>query len=204
MGFFKRKEKSVQPPTGKTEWIVCGLGNIGSKYEDTRHNVGFLALDYLYQKLNISAEKKKYKALIREGILCGKRVLFLKPTTFMNLSGEAVREAADFYKIPREKVIIIFDDTTLPAGSLRIRKKGSDGGHNGIKSIIAHLKGDDFPRIKIGIGGKPNLDYDLADWVLSKIGKEDKMLLDTQFEKNLDILELIISGSIEQAMNKYN
>ena len=171
---FKQIEKKNDLPTGNITHLVVGLGNPGEKYAKTRHNVGFMTLDYLSDKLNLKITKSKFKALVGDGELGGKRVLFMKPQTFMNNSGEAVREAVEFYKIPVSNVIVIFDDISLQPGKMRIRQKGSDGGHNGIKSIIYHLNSNEFPRIKIGVGAKPNPEYDLADWVLGDIAKEDR------------------------------
>ena len=150
------------------DYMIVGLGNPGKQYESTRHNAGFICLDLLAEKYSISVKKLKFKSLLGEGRIEGKRCLLLKPQTFMNLSGEAVRDAAEFYKIPPENIIVIYDDISLDPGKLRIRRKGSDGGHNGMKNILYHLKSDGFPRIKVGVGAKPNPEYDLADWVLSR------------------------------------
>ena len=185
-------------------YIVVGLGNPGEKYATTRHNVGFLTLDYLADKMNIKINKSKFKALVGEGELASKRVLFMKPQTFMNNSGEAVREATEFYKIPAENVIVIYDDISLNPGKLRIRKKGSDGGHNGIKSIIYHLNTNEFPRIKLGVGAKPHPDYDLADWVLGTIPKEDRDSIIKCIDDAYNALPLMVGGDIEKAMGKYN
>lgn len=205
MAFFKKKENNTTiAPTGKVEWIVACLGNPGNKYQNTRHNAGFLAADYISQKLNIKIDKLKYKSLCGDAMINGKRVLFLKPQTFMNLSGEAIIEAANFYKIPPKNILVIFDDVALDLGKLRIRQKGSDGGHNGIKSILSLLGSDDFPRIKIGVGGKPNADYDLADWVLGQLTKEEQNTIFKVFENVYSVLELIIDDKLQEAMNKFN
>ncbi|MBE6643290.1 MAG: aminoacyl-tRNA hydrolase [Ruminococcaceae bacterium] len=201
---FKQIEKKNDLPTGNITHLVVGLGNPGEKYAKTRHNVGFMTLDYLSDKLNLKITKSKFKALVGDGELGGKRVLFMKPQTFMNNSGEAVREAVEFYKIPVSNVIVIFDDISLQPGKMRIRQKGSDGGHNGIKSIIYHLNSNEFPRIKIGVGAKPNPEYDLADWVLGDIAKEDREVTMTCIEKAYLALPLIIEGKTEQAMGMFN
>lgn len=154
-------------------YIIAGLGNPTREYEKTRHNVGFDTIDVLADKLNTSVDEKKFKGLYGRGIIAGEKVILLKPQTFMNLSGESVREAADFYKVDPEHIIVIYDDISLDVGQLRIRKKGSAGGHNGIKNIIAHLGTQEFPRIKVGVGDKPPR-MDLADYVLSRFSKEDR------------------------------
>ena len=153
-------------------YIIVGLGNPTSKYDKTRHNVGFDTIDALADKYSINVNNAKHKALCGQGIIDGEKVLLMKPQTFMNLSGEAVKQAAAFYKVPAENIIVIFDDVSLDVGKMRIRLKGSAGGHNGIKSIIAHM-GDSFPRVKMGVGEKPHPEYDLADWVLSHFSKDD-------------------------------
>ena len=165
---LEQERKQQDSSAGPIEWLVVGLGNPGSKYENTRHNAGFRALDSYCQKTGQRIDRMKFKALVGEGTFGGKRVLFMKPQTFMNLSGEAVRDAADFYKIPPERIVVLFDDISLDIGRLRVRAKGSAGGQNGVKNIIYQLSSDQFPRVKIGIGAKPHPDYDLADWVLSK------------------------------------
>ena len=183
--------------------LIVGLGNPGKDYEKTRHNTGFMALDLISDKLSVHIDRLKFKALTATSELCGHNVLFMKPQTFMNLSGEAVFAAMDFYKIPIEKVIVIFDDTTLEVGKMRIRKKGSAGGHNGLKSIIACCGGDDFPRIKIGIGKKPE-GWDLADWVLGKYSEEDLKTLQGMYENSFEAAKLIMDGKTDEAMNKFN
>ena len=200
---FKQIEKKETENVNVTH-IVVGLGNPGEKYQKTRHNVGFVAMDYISEKLNIKITKAKYKALVCDANFGGKRVLFMKPQTFMNNSGEAVKEAADFYKIPVENIIVIYDDISLQPGKMRIRLKGSDGGHNGIKSIIAHLSSNEFPRIKIGVGAKPSPDYDLADWVLGVMPKEDAESTKKVIENTFDSVELMLQGNVNKAMEKYN
>jgi len=184
--------------------MIVGLGNPGDKYRLTRHNAGFLSLDYISQKKNAKIDRVKFKALVGECMSGGKRTLLMLPQTFMNNSGEAVAEAANFYKIPPENITVIYDDISLDVGRLRIRKKGSDGGHNGIKSIISHLGSDAFPRIKVGVGAKPYADMDLADWVLSKFTDAEQKTLFAEFDKVLSASELISSGKIADAMNLYN
>ena len=174
--FEKLKQLSAQRgETGtKPEYIIVGLGNPGIQYEGTRHNAGFITIEALEKKLGFSCDRHKFKAKVGNTVIGGKSCLVMKPETFMNLSGDAVSEAMDFYKIPLENVIVIFDDISLDVGQMRIRRKGSAGGHNGIKSIIAQCDGENFPRIKLGVGKKPNPAYDLAKWVLSKFSEEDK------------------------------
>ncbi len=186
------------------EYIIAGLGNPGAKYEMTRHNAGFLALDLYAVKNNADIKKLKYHSLVREVTVSGKRCLLMKPQTFMNNSGEAIGEAAKFYKIPPERVIVISDDTTLDVGKIRIRRKGSAGGHNGLKSIIAHLGSEDFPRVKIGVGKKPDAYTDLADWVLARFPKESEADLKNALENALSAVELIVAGETDKAMNLYN
>lgn len=195
--FFKKKSSNIS-------WIIAGLGNPEPKYEITRHNAGFLAIDRIADNANVSIKKMKFHALIGEAELGGERCLLLKPLTYMNKSGEAIAEAMRYYQIPPERVLILFDDISLDPGKLRIRQKGSAGGHNGIKSIIEMTKSSDFPRIKIGVGKKPHPDYDLADWVLSKFKKDELPLMDEAFTNAADAAVMIVSGSIDRAMNRYN
>ena len=199
---FKKIEKKedAKPVTH----IIAGLGNPGAEYEKTRHNAGFLAIDYIASKYNVSINRLKFKALVAEADISGKRVLLMKPQTFMNSSGEAIGEAAAFYKIDAENIIILHDEISFDAGIIRIRRKGSAGGHNGLKSIIAHISSDAFPRVKIGIGQKPSPDYDLARWVLGKFPAEDMRKMEERFPDILNSAELILSGDIESAMNKYS
>lgn len=186
------------------EYIIVGLGNPGSKYENTRHNAGFLTLDRLADRLNVKINKIKYKSLCCETMLFGKKCLLMKPSTFMNNSGEAVVEAMNFYKVPIENVIAVYDDISLEPSFLRIRRKGSDGGHNGIKSIIYLTGKDTFPRIKVGVGAKPHPQYDLADWVLSSFTANEKKPMEEAFDKACDAVELIVQGQLDRAMNKFN
>ncbi len=189
---------------GPIEWLVVGLGNPGSQYENTRHNAGFCALDAYAAKTGQRISQMKFKALVCEGTLGGKRVLFMKPQTFMNLSGEAVRDAAAFYKIPPERIVVLFDDISLPVGRLRVRAKGSAGGQNGVKNIIYHLNSDVFPRVKIGIGAKPHPDYDLADWVLSKFSAEELLTLKETAARAMDAAAEIIANGTASAAQKFN
>ena len=202
---FKKLE-GLRPaaPTGPVEAIVAGLGNPGREYENTRHNAGFLVLDQIAGSCGVRLDRLKYKSLCADAVLGGRRVLLMKPQTFMNLSGQAVTEAMRFYKLPAEKVIVIFDDISLEPGKLRIRRKGSDGGHNGIKNIIYLSGKDTFPRIKMGVGKKPRPDYDLAAWVLGSFPKELTETLDDVFERAATAAMMIVEGNIEKAMKQFN
>lgn len=184
-------------------YIIAGLGNPTREYEKTRHNVGFDTIDVLADKLNTSVDEKKFKGLYERGIIAGEKVILLKPQTFMNLSGESVREAADFYKVDPEHIIVIYDDISLDVGQLRIRKKGSAGGHNGIKNIIAHLGTQEFPRIKVGVGDKPPR-MDLADYVLSRFSKEDREKMEQAFKDAAEAVEVMIAEGPDAAMNRFN
>lgn len=190
--------------SGGYEYIIVGLGNPGAKYEMTRHNAGFLAADLLAIKNDTDIKKLKFHALIGDVVLGGKKCLLMKPQTFMNNSGEAVGEAAKFYKIPPENIIVISDDISLDVGKIRIRRKGSAGGHNGLKSINAHLGSENYPRIKVGVGKKPNAYMDLADWVLGRFPKELESELKTALENACAAAELIVCGDTGRAMNLYN
>lgn len=189
---------------GSFDYMIVGLGNPGKQYETTRHNAGFICLDLLSEKYNIKVNKLKFKSLMGDGRINGKRCLFLKPQTFMNLSGEAVRDAAEFYKIPPENIIVICDDISLEPGKMRIRRKGSDGGQRGMKNIIFHLKSDNFPRIKVGVGAKPNPEYDLADWVISHFTKDEAKLIKEVADKVIGAVEYMVDGKIDKAMSDYN
>lgn len=189
---------------GSVEYLIVGLGNPDKKYENTRHNCGWLAIDYLADKLGCKVNKIKFKSFVGECTLSGKKVMLMKPTTYMNNSGQAVVEAMNFYKIKPENVIVIFDDISLDVGKMRIRQKGSDGGQKGMRSIIYLSGSDAYPRIKIGIGAKPNPDWDLADWVLSKFTADERKTLDVLFENAKDAAELIVDGKIDRAMNRFN
>ena len=189
---------------GSVEYLIVGLGNPDRKYENTRHNCGWLAIDYIAEKLGIKVNKIKYKSFVGEAVIGGKKALLMKPTTYMNNSGQAVVEAMSFYKIPPENVIVIFDDVSLDVGKMRIRQKGSDGGQKGMRSIIYLSGSDAFPRIKIGIGAKPNPDWDLADWVLSRFSDDERKTLDKMFENAYEAVGLIIDGKTDRAMNRFN
>lgn len=203
---FKALEKDKKEKTGLTppDFIIAGLGNPGTQYENTRHNCGFMAAETLADIYKTPLKRLRFKSLTGEISIGGKRCLVMKPTTFMNNSGDAVEEAAVFYKIPPERILVIYDDISLDVGRLRIRGKGSDGGHNGMKSIILRLNSDNFPRIRIGVGKKPNKDYDLADWVLSRFTKEEGEKLETALSNSAKAAELIVEGKINEAMNLYN
>lgn len=195
--FFKK-------PGGNVEYMIVGLGNPGDKYSSTRHNAGFMFLDRLLKRCGSPTEKLKFRALYSLCDVKGSKCLILRPQTFMNDSGLSVAEAARFYKIPPERIIVVFDDISLEPGHMRIRRKGSDGGHNGIKSIIAMLDSEDFPRIKIGVGAKPNPEYDLADWVLSRFTKSEIEVLSDVLERACDAAEVMVSGDIDGAMSRFN
>ena len=190
--------------TGGAEWLLVGLGNPGTQYENTRHNVGFLVADELAERQNAPIQRLKFKALTNLLTISGEKVLVMKPVTYMNLSGEAVRPAADFYKIPPEHVLVVSDDTALAVGKLRIRKGGSAGGHNGLKSIIQHLGTDQFPRLRVGVGEKPHPDYDMADWVLGHFQGEDKKAMDAAVKRAADAIECLLKEGPDRAMNKFN
>ena len=196
-------KKNIGEPAA-FDFIVAGLGNPGSKYEFTRHNAGFLCVDLFAQKHGFKIDRLKFKSLCADVKIGGKRCLFIKPQTFMNLSGEAVRDAAAFFKIPPQKIVVVFDDINLDPGKMRIRRKGSDGGHNGVKSIVYHLNCNEFPRIKIGVGAKPRPDYDLAAWVLKPFDNDELKLLRSACDNACDALELMIGGKIDEAMNRFN
>ena len=185
-------------------FVIVGLGNPGKKYENTRHNAGFICIDYLADKYGIKISRLKFKSLIGEGRIGSNRCLLMKPQTFMNLSGEAVRDAVEFYKIPVENIIVICDDISLEPGKMRIRRKGSHGGQNGMRNIIYHLKSDDFPRIKIGIGAKPTPEYDLADWVLSRFTQSEAKLIRDIAENTASAIEYMVKGDIDKAMSNFN
>lgn len=202
--FDKLGKSSIAAPTGPVEYIVVGLGNPGTQYEYTRHNAGFLSMQLIAERLNVKIDRVKFKSLCGDAMISGKRCLLMKPQTFMNKSGEAVIEAMNFYKVSAENVIVIYDDISLEPSHLRIRRKGTDGGHNGIKNIIYLSGRDDFPRIKVGVGKKPNPKYDLADWVLSTFTQSERELMMEAFEKAATSVEMIVGGKIDEAMNKFN
>lgn len=197
--FFKKEYAS-----NSIEYIIVGLGNPGRRYENTRHNAGFIAMDYIADKLGVKINKIKFKSTVGEANIAGKRCLLMKPSTFMNLSGQAVTEAMNFYKIPPQRTVIMSDDISLDVGTIRIRRKGSDGGQKGLQNIIYLSGSDEFPRVKIGIGKKPHPEYDLKDWVLSRFTDKDKKLISERLPDILGAVELIVSEDIDEAMNLYN
>lgn len=195
---------SQQKSSQTVEFVIAGLGNPGEKYAFTRHNAGFLALDYAAEKLGADVKKLRFKSLTDQTTIGGRGVLLLKPQTYMNLSGDAVREAMDFYKLPPERLIVLVDDIYQAPGKMRVRKSGSAGGHNGLKDIIAKISSDIFPRIRIGVGEKPSPDYDLASWVTGKIPEEDRKKLFSVFGCVYDALSMLIDGKVDEVMGKYN
>ena len=202
--FNRFKKQTNTGATGTHEFLIVGLGNPGNKYTITRHNTGFLCLDMLSEKLGFRIDRLKYKSLMADVNINGHRCIVMKPQTFMNNSGEAVRECASFYKIPPERIIVISDDTSLDIGKMRIKRKGSDGGQKGLRSIIYHMNSDNFPRVKIGVGKKPHPDYDMADWVLSEFKKDEQKVLEPVLENACKALELMLDNQIDKAMNLYN
>ncbi len=201
---FKQISTGSAAPSGPVEYIVVGLGNPGSQYENTRHNAGFLALDHLASRYGVRIDRAKFKALVGEATIAGKRALLMKPQTFMNNSGEAVSEAARFYKCPMEKIIVISDDFLLDVGRLRVRRNGTHGGHNGLKSIQRELSSTEYPRIRIGVGQKPHPDYDVIDWVLGNFSAEDLKQINARFDTLSQGLEKILSSDVDGAMQICN
>ena len=199
---FKKIEQKSD--TGPVTAIVAGLGNPGAKYDKTRHNAGFMAIDYIAEKHGVRIDRAKFKSLCAEATIDGVRVLLMKPETFMNLSGTAIAEAARFYKIPNDKVIVLHDEISFDPGMVRIRRKGSAGGHNGLKNIIECLPGEDFPRVKIGVGKKPHPEYDLVDWVLGRPSDEDIAKICERFPDIACAVSLILKGEIDEAMQRYS
>lgn len=195
--FFKKQ-------TAGADWLVAGLGNPGKKYEGTRHNVGFDAVDHLAGAWNVSVTKAKFEGLYGQAVLSEGKVLLLKPQTFMNLSGHSVQAAAEFFKIPVDHVIILCDDITQKPGKIRIRPSGSAGGHNGLKDIIACLGTDGFARVRLGVGEKPNPEYDLANWVLGKLGGEDRKAFESRLDDVEAAVRLIMAGKLSEAQNRFN
>jgi PTH1 family peptidyl-tRNA hydrolase len=183
--------------------IIIGLGNPTEKYQATRHNIGWDAITRIADDYNIALNQNKHKAICGTGYIEGEKVILAQPVTYMNLSGESVRQLVDYYKVSAQDIIVIYDDISLDVGQLRIRKKGSAGGHNGIKSIISHLGTDEFPRIKIGVGEKPK-DWDLADYVLSRFKEDEEKIIREALKDSSDACRMIISDGMDAAMNKYN
>ncbi len=199
---FKKIEK--QADTTPISFIIAGLGNPGAQYEKTRHNIGFVAIDYIAERLGTRIDRAKFHALTAEAKIGEVRVLLMKPQTFMNNSGVAIGEAASFYKIPPERVLILHDEISFDPGIFRIRRRGSAGGHNGLKSIIAHLASEEFPRVKIGVGKKPHPEYDLADWVLGKLPTEHTAEISARLDDVYSASVLITEGKIDEAMQRYS
>ena len=191
-----------QKPT--YDWLIAGLGNPGSEYEKTRHNTGFMSLDLLAARLQVKVSKERFKALTAQADFGGQRLFLMKPQTYMNLSGESVRELVNYYKVdPESELIVVYDDISLAPGQIRIRKKGSAGGHNGIKNIIANLGTDRFMRVKVGVGEKPK-NWDLADYVLSPFTKDERPLVNLAIEHAAKAIEQMLNGDVDVAMNEYN
>lgn len=201
---FDLFRKIEQKPSAPISAIVAGLGNPGDKYAKTRHNAGFMAVDYIAEQCAVRIDRARFHSLTAEAVIGECRALLMKPETFMNNSGVAIAEAAKFYKIPPERVIVLHDEISFDVGLFRIRRKGSSGGHNGLKSIIEMLGSEDFPRVKIGVGKKPSPDYDLVDWVLGKFSKDDIDKLSSRFVDVCDTAKLILAGKIDEAMAKYS
>ncbi len=201
---FDRISSDTTGKRGKIEYIIVGLGNPGMEYDGTRHNAGFFTIDTFAEQMGEEINRLKFKGRTAEVTVEGRRCLLLKPTTYMNNSGEAVVQAMEFYKISIENLIVIYDDISLEPGKLRIRRKGSHGGHNGVRSIIELTGKDSFPRIKMGVGRKPHPDYDLAKWVLGKFSKEDAVKVKSAAENACECIKLMVSGKTDEAMNKFN
>lgn len=190
--------------SGPIDLLIVGLGNPGKAYENTRHNAGAIALSALADKCGVSLTRSKFHALTAEATVSGVRALLLFPQTFMNLSGEAVAEAAKFYKIPPERIVVLSDDVALAVGQVRVRRKGSDGGQKGLRSIVDHLGTSDFPRVRIGVGQKPHPEMELADWVLSRFSSAERRLIDDAADRAARAVELIALGEIDRAMNEFS
>ena len=203
MDIFAQIENTA-PAGGKPEWLIVGLGNPGMQYENTRHNAGFMAIDHAAKETGASVTKYKFKGHVGETTIGGKRCILLKPQTYMNNSGEAVVAAMNFYKLDIDHVIVMFDDISLDPGKLRIRRKGSAGGHNGIKSIIELTGSDEFPRIKLGVGAKPHKSMDLADWVLSKFKPQELEQMSHSAANAYECLKLMVNDKTDEAMNQFN
>ena len=196
MGLFARKPSLSR--------IVVFLGNPGQRFEGTRHNVGFLTGDLLSRDLNVKINRSRFRSLTAQTVIEGETVLLMKPQTYMNLSGDAVREAMRFYKVPLDHIVVVSDDVSLPVGKIRVRRGGSAGGHNGLKDIIAKCGGDSFPRVRIGVGEKPHPDYDMADWVLSTFPAQDRKTVEDAAKRAADAVICIIGKGPDEAMNRFN
>ena len=186
------------------EWLIVGLGNPGTNYERTRHNAGFRVIELLARELGVKLDRVRFRGKTARAEIEGHTALLLEPQTFMNASGLSVADAASFYKIPRERVLVISDDVDLPVGKIRVRREGSAGGHNGLKSIISALGGQDFPRVKLGVGGKPNPDYELADWVLGKLSATDEKVFSESMERAVEAVCTVLKDGTDAAMAKFN
>ena len=195
--FFRRKFSPVS-------WIAVFLGNPGLRYEYTRHNAGFISADIIAKEVGVKINRARFSALTATVKLGGQQILILKPQTYMNLSGNSVKQAMRYYRLPLDKIVVISDDVSLPAGKLRVRRRGSAGGHNGLKDIIKKCGGEEFPRVRIGVGAPSHEDYEMADWVLSKLSIEDRKLISDTALKAAAALEMIIMQGIEEAMAKFN
>ena len=190
--------------TGPIEYMIVGLGNPGRDYELTRHNAGFLCMDYISAKCGVQVNRAKFSALVGEAVIGGKRCLLIKPQTFMNLSGRAVLEASDFYKIPPEKILVLSDDVNLDVGRMRLRAKGSAGGQRGLENIILRIGSENFPRLRMGVGKKPHPDFDMKDWVLSEFNKQEQKMLYSCFETAYEGIEKLLQGKFEDAQMQCN
>lgn len=199
-----RKNTGPALPPGPPQFLLIGLGNPGKQYDNTRHNAGFDAVDTAAQKAGVTIDNIKFKSLTKEAAIGGKKVLFMKPGTFMNLSGNAVVEAMNFYKIPMQNIIVFCDDVNFPVAKVRIRPSGSDGGHNGLKNIIYLTGSNSFPRVRIGVGQKPHPAYDLADWVLGQFDKKEQEELAKVYQNAYNMVEIIVTQGVQAAMAKYN
>jgi PTH1 family peptidyl-tRNA hydrolase len=201
---FKQIETQKPSTSGPIEWLIVGLGNPGKEYENTRHNAGFIAISLLAEKCGVKINKSKFKSLIAETTVSDKRALLMMPQTYMNNSGEAVAEAATFYKIPPERILVFSDDISLDVAKTRVRRKGSHGGQKGLKSIGEHLGSTDFPRVKLGVGQKPHPQYDLAAWVLSNFSVDERKQMNEAAEHAVDACRPILAGKTDEAMNRFN
>ncbi len=199
MFFFQSKKK-----TGAADWLLIGLGNPGDEYEHTRHNAGFLVIDELAERAGVPVRRLKHRALTNTALIGGRKVLLMKPVTYMNRSGEAAADAAFFLKTPPDRILVICDDVALPLGKLRIRREGSDGGHKGLRSVAQFLHTDEYPRLRIGVGAKPHPDYDMADWVLARLNGQDKAVMEEAVRRAADAVTCILNEGMDKAMAKYN